>query len=275
MFAPLSLILWSLLAGQAAPAVPPLPLPPRQKWVVDAEDNLCLGSRAFGDGDAQIFFAIEPQPTTPNLRLIIIGHRSTGNAYGDHGGTVTLRPSGAMIKGPLFSYPSAVKGIWVTQVEIDRAALANPDAIGAIEIRAGNKLAGAVAPIHLGAMLSALRTCENGLLKLWGVDPAQLARIVKFPEPVGSPARWFGPDDYPLNAMRAGQQGRAVARISIAADGTVTDCGIVASSGSRDLDNQTCMLARRRGRFRPAHDKDGVGIAALYILPVRWMLPFG
>ena len=84
----------------------------------------------------------------------------------------------------------------------------------------------------------------------------------------------FGPDAYPDAALRAQAQGRVVARLTVGADGRVSACEIVTSSGNSDLDSTTCRIARSRVRYTPAKDQDGRPIAQSGItLPVRWQLP--
>lgn len=89
----------------------------------------------------------------------------------------------------------------------------------------------------------------------------------------GNPGQFFGTDNYPPAAIRAGAQGRVVARLSVGADGRVTDCTVSASSGNEDLDSTTCRIAKSRVRFSPAKDDSGNAIASTYTLPVRWVLP--
>jgi TonB family protein len=89
----------------------------------------------------------------------------------------------------------------------------------------------------------------------------------------GDPAAAFGPDAYPADALRRGQQGRTVAHLSIGSDGGVTSCAVAHSSGSQSLDDATCNIALHRLQFRPARDADGNAIPASYTLPVRWVLP--
>lgn len=91
-------------------------------------------------------------------------------------------------------------------------------------------------------------------------------------EPRGNPAAWFTRDSYPPSAVRAGEQGRTVARLDIGPDGKVEKCGIQHSSGSDALDQATCRIALRRGSFEPARDTDGETMSSVYILPVRWQL---
>lgn len=89
----------------------------------------------------------------------------------------------------------------------------------------------------------------------------------------GNPGQYFGPDAYPPAAIRAGAQGRVVARLTIGTDGRVTDCSVSSSSGNNDLDNTTCRIARSRVRYTPAKDESGNPIQSTVSLPVRWQLP--
>jgi TonB family protein len=91
--------------------------------------------------------------------------------------------------------------------------------------------------------------------------------------PIGSPASWFTANDYPPDAIRAGQQGRVVVRVSIDSTGAVTDCTITVSSSSASLDAATCRLVRLRAHFLPAHDGTGRTIASIYPFATRWVLP--
>ncbi len=74
----------------------------------------------------------------------------------------------------------------------------------------------------------------------------------------GTHARWrkgrISSADYPKAAVDAGLGGGLVARYSIGADGQVTRCEIVESSGSALLDETTCRLVVKRFRFVPARD---------------------
>jgi len=89
----------------------------------------------------------------------------------------------------------------------------------------------------------------------------------------GNVGSYFGDDNYPPAAIRAEAQGRVSARLSVGADGRVSDCTIVASSGNSDLDSTTCRIARSRVRFTPAKDENGAPIASTFPLNVRWVLP--
>jgi TonB family protein len=60
--------------------------------------------------------------------------------------------------------------------------------------------------------------------------------------------------------------------VSVDADGHITDCRILTSSGSPILDQGTCDLVRKRGQFNPATDEKGKRVAGTYSLATRWVL---
>ncbi len=57
---------------------------------------------------------------------------------------------------------------------------------------------------------------------------------------------------YPELSRRLGQQGTVTLRLSIAADGTVTDTQLVTSSGSTDLDNAALAWVKQHWKYKAA-----------------------
>lgn len=91
--------------------------------------------------------------------------------------------------------------------------------------------------------------------------------------PVGSPGAWFGPDDYPPEALRSGAEGRVAFLVDVDVSGAPTGCHIVTSSGSSVLDNGTCAVLMTKGRFKPAHDASGKAVASTWSSATRWAIP--
>ena len=112
-------------------------------------------------------------------------------------------------------------------------------------------------------VLKALRTCNDNLLRSWGVDPAARAMT---PRGV-SPADWFPPSSYPDNAKRRGAQGRAVIAVTVSPAGRPTACRVIIKADP-DLDAQSCRLAVRNGRFEPMESKTD----RFAVYAVRWEL---
>jgi protein TonB len=93
-------------------------------------------------------------------------------------------------------------------------------------------------------------------------------------QPVTSDVRTvFSADDYPLSAAENGEQGTVQAKLSIDAEGRVSGCSIVRSSGHRSLDDATCSILSRRAVFPPARDSSGRAVSSTMTTPpVVWRL---
>lgn len=116
--------------------------------------------------------------------------------------------------------------------------------------------------------LDAIRSCQDDLLKTWGVAPADMIRAEDQP----SPTAWFDRDVYPDEAIKASAEGRVISLLTIGDDGKLVGCRIVVTSGNSDLDRTTCVVARRHARFGKV-TRDPKLPPRWILLPVRWALP--
>ena len=83
---------------------------------------------------------------------------------------------------------------------------------------------------------------------------------------------WITNDDYPPESVRKGEQGLVTVEWDIGADGTIHNCTTYQSSGYPRLDQWTCILLTRRGRYVPAKDQYGNPIVQHARGSFRWML---
>jgi TonB family protein len=90
--------------------------------------------------------------------------------------------------------------------------------------------------------------------------------------PIGSPAAWIGPDDYPAGARRDGEEGRVRVTVAVDPEGQPTGCQTFESSGSWSLDSGTCHVFLSKGRFTAASPGE-TGVRKWTSPPVRWQLP--
>ncbi|MEZ5742232.1 MAG: TonB family protein [Sphingomonadaceae bacterium] len=91
--------------------------------------------------------------------------------------------------------------------------------------------------------------------------------------PRGKPGAWFGPNDYPTRDIREGNEGTVQFRVAIDARGKVADCIVTRSSGHSRLDDATCAVVKKRGRFSAAKDDTGALVAGSYTSSVKWEIP--
>jgi len=87
--------------------------------------------------------------------------------------------------------------------------------------------------------------------------------------PRNNPGGWATPNDYPSRALREEREGTTSFRVTIGANGRVTNCQVTGSSGHADLDKATCKNVTRRARFR----KPSAGYGNVYNNRVRWVIP--
>ena len=80
----------------------------------------------------------------------------------------------------------------------------------------------------------------------------------------------IGPDYYPDASKRAGEEGACVVRITVAADGRITEAAIETSSGFPRLDDQ-CLKGVRGQRMIPATE-DGKPVESTSLQRIVWKL---
>ena len=77
---------------------------------------------------------------------------------------------------------------------------------------------------------------------------------------------------YPAEPLRAREEGTAVLRLTIKADGSLERCLVRRSSGSEALDRAGCE-GLRRSRFAPGLGADGRPVRSELDVPIAWRLP--
>jgi len=116
---------------------------------------------------------------------------------------------------------------------------------------------------------------ERQVLKALAGDEAASAAIAgrRQPMPAGNPGQWFGPDSYPLDALRSGEEGRVRVKVAIDSNGAPIGCHVAQSSGYPALDDGTCNVVMAQGHFVPGADRAGQAVAAIWESPgVVWKL---
>lgn len=133
-------------------------------------------------------------------------------------------------------------------------------------------------PVEVATTLpTAAPTSSEVSEKLTFVQPSPIERPVRF-QPRGALPRnaasgWVTTQDYPTADLRAEHQGSVRFRLDIDAQGRVSQCSIVASSGFTGLDEATCKYVSRRARFEPATNADGQPATGSYLGTIRWIIP--
>lgn len=105
-------------------------------------------------------------------------------------------------------------------------------------------------------------------------DPPVLeAKTVKPARAKANLASYVSDDDYPSSAVRNEEQGTTRFRLAVGANGQVTECSVIGSSGSSALDSATCRLMKQRAKFTPARNSAGEPTSDSVTSAIRWVLP--
>lgn len=255
------MLFWALLGlAQAAPVA----LSPSGKWQVDHNEASCFVAREFGVGHAKVALAFRLIPILKSYEVILIGDASSSWRQGDL--ILTSTPSGAPIKrAATLSKTSDGKPVLTASLdENELAAIAREPQLTLVPPSSVALSANAV-----DKAFAAAKTCQDELVRSWGIDPANASLM---PSPL-HPQNWVTDDDYPTSALRTRTQGRVAFRLTVGVDGKVASCGILKSSGTQALDDAVCKNMKVRGRFIPAKAADGTPVASVFASRFTWWIP--
>ena len=122
------------------------------------------------------------------------------------------------------------------------------------------------------AAAQALRTCEDGLLARWGVDPKAHWALASRPRPIDKLYKFFDPSDYPSVGIRRGVQSNVVAKLDVGPDGRVQSCSSPGKHDFVEFVRAACDKLKEKARFHPAIRADGKPTAAPFVVVIRWVL---
>jgi TonB family protein len=239
---------------------------PPQVWTLDWQKNQCTIST--GDA-ATVGFSVWMTPGDPRPDVYLIGSPKILSGLSSTKLTVTMEPSGRSFSAPARNLSESTS---VRAMDGHQFSEEFPEAFArSTEVR----IEGLKTPVSIPmvgadkAMVALRRQCIDDKLTEWGIDP-KVYDALRVPPTDPPGGLWFTSDDYPSEALAAGQEGKAIARMDVDATGRVTGCAVVVSSGSQSIDKATCDVSLRRGRFHPAIGADGRPIAGIRIVPVTW-----
>ena len=255
----------SLVAAMPSPAAAQQAQPAR--WAVDWSEQHCtLVRNSSAAAPTTLYLRTVPGGNSQNLVLVGNPGQALPFANGERV-TLSLDSVGAAMEGPVRvgQRPDGRRYVVLDELSsgfLDRLA-------GAGEIRLSRGAASMAVPVP-GARnaVTALRACVDETLRQWGVDERALAALRQRPD---APA-WLSLRDRPSRALLSGSSGIIVLRLTVDANGRLTNCTVVGPSGNPVLDRATCATARERARFTPGVDTNGMPVEARIIRTVRWAI---
>lgn len=258
----------TMLALAAAPAAQPLD--PSGAWTLSAKAGVCAATRPFGAG-APTMLRLVATPLTGQYLLSVDLARPIEAAFDDDV-TITTEPDRHEATGPAIGIVPNDPAPRTVGLAVPQSLLRTP---GTMRLAVHGREIVSLALDDPAPIAARLAACVDDVLRGYGIDPTTQTAVATWPEPVGGAAQWFTADAYPPAARRIGAQGRVVVRLTVAADGTVSDYAPVRRSGIAELDDGTCPVVMARAHYRPARDGHGRPVAAPQLLATRWVLPSG
>jgi TonB family protein len=114
-------------------------------------------------------------------------------------------------------------------------------------------------------LLKTLQDCTADLQHYWNmIDPEQ--KKIAAPA-VGDVRKVFTSDDYPSEALKENQEGKAQFLLFVDEQGKIPACYVLQPSGIPALDGMGCQVIRQRAKFKPAIDTAGKPIRSIVITP--------
>lgn len=264
------------LLSQPALAAPKV-RQPIGNWTVETQANECMLVRTYGTPRNPLFMALSQRPMGGEVTAYVLYNREwalysrgDGSVRFDEGSSIPAWFGSRL----LWNLTKEVKTRTMRQVwfgvEKDSQRLLAEAATVAFDAPGEVKVAFAL-PDH-GRALKALGECAENLGAKWGYPIEEQRRMATPPKPEVRLGKLFKPDDYPAAALKEGRMGRVFVRLRISEAGALTDCSVLRSSGSTELDAVTCRVIKERARFEPARDTGGKAIRGVVSSTVQWML---
>lgn len=290
-------LLWGLVAGAcvAAPAVaakPPLELAPSSAWRVYSADASCQLTRRFGTGAQETLLRLESFDVNKTF-IVLVGGKPLlrhdrdrlaltfgPNGRADirelHKGSVTGFEPGVYSDAiPLLaSEPNeaiVLEGGQVRQASESRVAeSAMSELVQWLEISSKPMRSIRLLVGDMAAPLAEMRRCSENHPAQLGLDDEMRARQSKPPVPTGNPAEWLTRNDYPVELLRQGAQGRVYFRVRVDAQGVPSSCDVLKETRPPGFGIAVCAAMMRRARFTPALSSSGVATEGLWRSSARF-----
>ena len=272
------IVLIALVQPPPASAAPKIKQP-TANWTVETQANECMLVRTYGTPRNPLFLTFSKEPMGGEVTAYVLYNREWALYASGDGGTVQfdgaepIRTSfGARL---LWNLSKEVKTLTMRQVWFsleENSQRLLPLRATTVAVSAPGEIKYVFALPGQAEALDKLDDCAVGLGAKWGYPADEQRRMMSPPKPEIRLGKLFSGADYPLEAVRDGRMGRVFVRLRISETGALTDCSVVRSSGSAELDAATCTVIRERAKFAPARDLDGKAVRGVVASTVQWML---
>ena len=257
-------------------------IPPSSAWNLDYSEEACRLGRQFGEGDDKVTLILAKYAPGTAMEILVSGKRlSSDRSRSFH---YSFDPNDRIeVERPLFGESDNGETMWqfagsilekdqikgfekagAAFSEYKAAELENAGQVSSFTVKIGRKPPVTISTGKLKAPLSAMDQCLESLVASWGYDASEQAELASGPEPIGRITNWFNYRDYPSDALRNEVAGAVRFRLAVDPAGAITDCVIQSSYSDPAFSQKVCAEFKRNGKFKPALNADGEGVASYW-----------
>lgn len=254
-------ILLALLAATSAPGASP-----QTVWKWRPGNINCILRQDVGQGR---FLDVGTRPGSNNISIRIVDTDArTRQSKPISGIKLVLAPGGLLTRDGFIEANKDPIGrtAYIFLTSGDLSALTGTTAIEASHADFGSY---SIAVQSIDAAVDAIRTCDDRRMSEWGVDPAMWRALAASPIPATPAVKWFSWTDYPDRQKIYKDDIEVVARLDVAADGSVSKCTVV-NRPPEEFVPAACNALMRNASFQPARDAKGQAVAAPYLFHVSF-----
>ena len=270
------------LPVSAASAEEAIVIAPSSAWNLDYSEEACRLGRQFGEGDDKVTLILAKYAPGTAMEILVSGKRlSSERSRSFH---YSFDPNERIeVERPLFGELDNGETMWqfsggileedqinrlekaeATSANYKKVEAENAGRVSSFTVKVGRKPPVTITTGKLTAPLSAMDQCLDSLVASWGYDPSEQAELASGPEPIGRITSWFNYRDYPKDALRSELAGAVRFRLAVNPEGAITDCVIQSSYSDPAFPEKVCAEFKRNGRFKPALNANGEGVASYW-----------
>jgi TonB family protein len=256
------------LLGLAAGASSSLPSQPAGKWIVSFDDAQCVAERKYGTDDKPLYIHLKQPPQGDMMQLSIIEKRSGSDQATELDGTLEFdgRPRQ---KVRVLRFGSTTVKLTILMMNLPLEQFSPARTASTLRFRTQG-FAQTFALSDLGSLLDVMDNCVAELREIWNVDRSEDGEPAVREDAKGDLRGLFRGDDYPWQAVTAGEGGTVQMALLVDENGKVADCSVIRTSGVAVLAAQSCAVIKERAKFTPAVGLDGKPANTSFVQRITW-----
>jgi len=262
-------VVWSI-GAEAAPGNTGAWQPTEPFKILPATDR-CVVASAFKRGDQVLQVTLEGNPTTDEYLMRIYAPGDFVHSRSWLQGKYSLGRA-KLAQDWVVARHSNRAGRLIYSMKVNEAELAVAGAAPDLAIRKVPN-PGDLRITGLEAVKPLMDTCSADLLERWGYSKEFQRNMAGPPTPLKELAKYVSRFDYPTSALMARKEGETHVIIDIGLDGRSSNCRVIRSSGTSELDKTTCKILTERVQFNPAKTTTGIPVVAPLYVAFGWESP--